>query len=97
MTLGMWRVKPENQEAFVSAWKRLGETFSRLPNPPSGEGTLVQSTADPTVFYSFGPWSSLQDIEAMRSNPQAQAGIAALKALCTEAIPGSYRVVATSP
>ena len=97
MTLGMWRVKPEQQEAFVSAWKRLGETFSRLPHPPTGKGTLLQSASDPTLFYSFGPWSSLTDIEAMRSNPEAQAGITALKALCTEAVPGAYRVVAKSP
>jgi heme-degrading monooxygenase HmoA len=97
MTLGMWRVKPEQQEAFVAAWKRLGEIFSRLPNPPSGKGTLLQSTSDPTLFYSFGPWSSRADVEAMRANPEAQAGIAALKALCTEAVPGSYQVVAHSP
>ena len=96
MTLGMWRIKPEQQAAFVSAWKRLGETFARLPHPP-GKGTLVQSTSDPTLFYSFGPWSSLTDIEAMRSNPEAQTAITALKALCTEAIPGAYRVVATFP
>src|SRR5712691_5222728 len=97
MTLGMWRVKPEQQEAFVSTWKRLGETFSRLPHPPTGKGTLLQSASDPTLFYSFGPWSSLTDIEAMRSNSEAQAAIAALKALCTEAVPGAYRVVARSP
>ncbi len=96
MTLGMWRIKPGQQEAFVSGWKRLGETFSRLPHPP-GMGTLIQSTSDPTLFYSFGPWSSLTDIEAMRSNSEAQAAIAALKALCTEAVPGAYRVVARSP
>ena len=97
MTLGMWRVKPEQEEAFVSAWKRLGETFSRLPHPPTGQGTLLQSASDPTLFYSFGPWSSLTDIESMRSSPEAQAAIAALKALCTDAVPGAYRVVARSP
>ena len=97
MTLGMWRVKLDQQEAFVSAWKRLGETFSHLPHPPTGKGTLLQSASDPTLFYSFGPWSSLADIDAMRSNPEAQAAISALRALCTEAVPGAYRVVAESP
>jgi quinol monooxygenase YgiN len=97
MTLGMWRVQPEQQEAFIAAWKRLGETFSRLPHPPAGRGTLLQSAADPTLFYSFGAWSSIADVEAMRSNPEAQAAISALRALCTEAVPGTYRVVAESP
>jgi quinol monooxygenase YgiN len=96
MTLGMWRVKADQQESFISAWKRLGETFSHLPHPP-GKGTLLQSASDPTLFYSFGPWSSLADIEAMRSNPEAQAGISALRALCTEGVPGTYRVVAEFP
>ena len=97
MTLGMWRVKPEQQDAFVKAWKKLGEVFSRLPHPPSGSGTLLQSTTDPSLFYSFGPWSSRADVEAMRANPEAQASLSALKALCTEAVPGSYHVVARSP
>lgn len=30
----------------------------------------------------------------MRANPKAQEGIAKLRELCTEAVPGSFRVVA---
>ena len=97
MTLGMWRVKPGHQEEFIASWKRLGALFAKLPHPPSGKGTLLQSTSDSSLFYSFGSWSSPADIEAMRADPKAQAGIAALKALCTEAVPGGFRVVAESP
>jgi hypothetical protein len=72
----------------------LGEIFWQLPKPPTGKGTLLQSLADPTLFYSFGLWGDLSDIQAMRNDGQAQNGIAKLRALCIEATPGSFRVVA---
>jgi hypothetical protein len=93
-TLGVWRVQPGNEAAFIATWEQLGAIFWRLPQPPTGKGTLLQSLANPTLFYSFGPWDALDDIEAMRNDPQAQQGIAKLQALCTEATPGSFRVVA---
>jgi hypothetical protein len=33
-TLGVWRVKPGKEEAFIEAWKALGNIFSQLPQPP---------------------------------------------------------------
>jgi len=92
-TLGVWRVKPGKEVAFIEDWKALGNIFARLPQPP-GKGTLIQSLADPLLFYSFGPWSNLADIEAMRNNPDAQEAINRLRELCTEATPGGFRVVA---
>ncbi len=95
-TLGTWRVKPGQEAEFIAGWKALGEIFSELPNPP-GTGTLLQSVSDPQLFYSFGPWKRREDVEAMRSDPRAQAGIQRLMDLCTEATPGTFRVVAEVP
>jgi len=95
-TLGVWRVKEGRQAEFIVAWKRLGAIFASLPHPPSGKGLLIQSTTDPTLFYSFGPWHSPEDVTAMRSDPQAQGGIAELRELCNESTPGAFRVVAES-
>ena len=95
-TLGVWRVAPESQADFIEAWKDLGEVFSRLPSPPIGKGTLLQSLAEPDLFYSFGPWPSLEAVQSMRENPAAQTGIERIRQLCTEAVPGSFRVVAES-
>jgi len=94
-TLALWRVQPGREREFVQAWKELGEAFRGLPDPP-GEGTLVQSVEDPQRFYSFGWWQRLEDIQAMRADPEAAAMLAKLAALCTEAQPGAYRVVATA-
>ena len=95
-TLGVWKVKPGEEESFIAVWKELGDFFLSLPKPP-GPGTLVQSLEDATLFYSFGPWNSLEDIQAMRAHPRAPAMIGKLASLCEQATPGSFRVVATVP
>jgi len=92
-TLGAWRVKDGRHDDFIAAWKELGSIFTAIGGP-SGKGTLIQSTSDPALFYSFGPWRSLDDVAAMRTNPRAQAGIQKLRELCVEASPGTFRVVA---
>ncbi|HEX6249997.1 MAG TPA: hypothetical protein VFZ56_01030 [Gemmatimonadaceae bacterium] len=92
-TLALWRVKPGREAEFIAAWRDLGEAFARLQRPP-GKGTLVQAVSDPQLFYSFGPWQCLEDIEAMRNDMDAQRGIRRLMELCTEGQPGAFRVVA---
>ncbi len=93
-TVGAWRVKPGKEAEFIAAWKALSPLFRKLPNPPDGKGTLVQSIDDPLLFYSFGAWPSMESIQAMRQDANAQAGLKKVAELCTEATPGSYRVVA---
>lgn len=95
-TLGVWQVPESQEQEFITAWKELGEIFAALPDPP-GKGILIQSTSDSTLFYSFGPWNSVEAIEAMRGDHRAQEGIRKLIDLCTTANPGSFRVVAESP
>ncbi len=93
-TLAMWRVREGKEGEFIEAWKGLSTLFSQLPMPPGGKGTLVQSLNEPLLFYSFGEWSSMEAIQAMRQNAQAQEGIKRVAELCTVATPGSFRVVA---
>lgn len=92
-TLGVWRVRQGRESEFIEAWKAVGTAFLQLPNPP-GPGTLIQSESDPALFYSFGPWKRLEDIQAMREDAQSQAALQKLISLCTEAAPGTYRLVA---
>ena len=94
-TLATWRVQEGRQQAFISA-KDLGEAFNSLSDPP-GKGVLIQSTSDPTLFYSFVPWNSMEAVQAMRNDHDAREGIKRLEGLCTEATPGSFHVVAESP
>ncbi len=93
-TLGMWKVKPGKEAEFIAAWTALSGVFSKLAMPPGGKGTLVQSLSDPLLFYSFGEWPSMDAVQAMRKDASAQEGIRKVGELCSEATPGSYRVVA---
>lgn len=93
-TLGAWRVRDGKQSEFVDAWKALGSYFRGLPHPP-GEGTLLQSVDDAKLFYSFGPWRSLEDIQEMRNRSETAGEIGKLMDLCEEGQPGTFRVVAT--
>jgi hypothetical protein len=88
----MWRVMAGRETEFVEAWQNLADVFSALPSPPI-EGTLLQSTTDPQLYYSFGPWTSAEDVSKMRSDASAQAALERIRALCVEATPGAYRVV----
>ena len=93
-TLGVWRVKDGKQSEFIEAWKEVGRHFRSLPEPP-GEGTLVQGVDDPQQFYSFGPWPSLDAIQAMRSHADTPRVLGKLMDLCEEGKPGTFRLVAT--
>ncbi len=93
-TLAAWRVKEGRQSDFVAAWQELGRFFGDLESPP-GEGILLQSLDEPQQFYSFGPWQSLEDVQAMRGHPDTPEAIGKLMALCDEGRPGTFRVAAT--
>ena len=88
-TLAAWRVQEGRQQAFISAWKNLGEAFNSLSAPPD-KGILSQSTSDPTLFYSFVPWNNMEAVEAMRNDHHAREGIKRLERLCTEAPRGRF-------
>jgi hypothetical protein len=80
-TLGVWKVNQGQEAAFIDAWKDVGEVFMRLSRPPSGKGVLVQSVRDSTLFYSFGPWRSLDDSRPCAPTPRPRRASSALR-LC---------------
>jgi heme-degrading monooxygenase HmoA len=88
----MYRVKAGQEDAFVAAWDELAEIFSSLTHPPLW-GTLIRHRTDRTLFYSFGPWQSAEDVAAMRASAEAGAAFGRLRELCDELMPGDYEVV----
>lgn len=85
-THALWRVRPGEEEAFAAAWTDLAGAFSALPAQPLW-GTLVRSTTEPSLFYSFGPWRSASDVQAMRSDPDARKAMDRVRSHCVEATP----------
>src|SRR5688572_4947599 len=91
-TLAMYRVKKGREDDFVRIWNELADTFINLPNPPIA-GTLIRSVTERSLFYSFGPWPSADDVAAMRASPKAGEMFGKLREVCDELTPGDYEVV----
>jgi heme-degrading monooxygenase HmoA len=91
-TLAMYRVKAGLEDAFISTWNELADTFSSLPDPPLW-GTLIRHRTDRTLFYSFGPWRSPEHVKAMRDNAKAGEAFGKLRELCVEMTPGDYEMI----
>lgn len=89
-TLTSWKVKDNNEEEFLDIWKReFAPSFIKL-NPYSTV-TLIQSLENPNIYYSFGPWINLEQLQSSRANEKYRAVISKLVSLCTEARPGSFK------
>ena len=91
-THAMWRVREGNEDEFIARWSQLGTVFANLERKPLW-GTLLRSTQDPRLFYSFGPWETLNDVVAMREHPAAREAFRELAGLCEEATPSTYTLV----
>ena len=94
-TLARWYVASGHQDDFVAAWHELAAFFLSLKAPPRW-GTLLRSVEDPRLFYSFGPWPSMETIAAMQAHPGMAGAISKLSVLCEEMELGTYLVAAVA-
>lgn len=73
-TLGLWRVRPAQEEAFVEAWQEMAnrtrESF------PDATAVLLRDRDDPSLFISTGPWTSMDEVSRWRSSNAFQDGVA---------------------
>jgi heme-degrading monooxygenase HmoA len=81
-THGRWVVKEGQQERFQAAWQELAEwTNANVEGAVGGEARLLQDLDDPRLFYSFGPWESLEAIQAWRAADGFQARVGRIREL----------------
>jgi quinol monooxygenase YgiN len=92
-TLGIWKVKPGNEENFLSQWKAFA-IWTSQNQPEAGTGCLLRDLDDPQKFISFGPWRDSAAIDRWRSTPEFRAFVGRVKALCEGFEPHSMEVVA---
>jgi hypothetical protein len=92
-THAFWHVKEGKTEEFIEAWKRFGIAISQMPDSPPAEGTLIQSLSEPLIFYSFGPWQTLEDLKAIRGDENLKKALLDIIELCQEAKPGNFRTI----
>ena len=94
-TLGIWKVKPGNEEAFIAAWQDLA-TWTEKHFSAGGKGYLLQDNDKPQLLISYGSWKDTQTIAAWRATTEFQAFAAKAKIWCDEWQPHSMRLVAAS-
>lgn len=95
-TLASWYIHEGQEAEFLRVWKEeLASAFLGLDS--SANGTLIQSLDDPRLFYSFGPWDSLEKMRMVRADPHVGDAISKLVSLCEDAKPGPFRVVLRIP
>ena len=89
-TFNLWKIKEGNLEEFLHIWeKELAREFIKL-NPYS-KITLIQSLDNPNIYYSFGPWIKLEQMQSARSNENYRSAISKLVSLCDKSSSGSFK------
>jgi heme-degrading monooxygenase HmoA len=65
---GVWITKPGREADFIAAWQEFAEWSLRtIGGAPWA--TLLQDHERLNRFVSFGPWDSLERIDAWRAHP----------------------------
>ena len=91
-TAGIWTVKPGREDEFVALWRELADWT--VGSFRVAQGTLLRSREEPNRFVSFGPWESVEQIEAWRASPEWQELVGRMRALLDSFEPGTYDVAA---
>jgi hypothetical protein len=86
-THALWMVKAGKLEAFLEAWQDLILRLPREPNSGTAQLTLIQSLADPRIFYSFGPWGG------MGNDSNSKKAISELQSFCQETRQATFKTI----
>ena len=92
-TLGTWTIKDGRADDFVRAWNNLAvATKNDFPNE---RAVLLRDHDNPNLFYSLGPWESLEQIGAWRESATFTQGIGTLVETSEEFVPHTMDVAAS--
>jgi quinol monooxygenase YgiN len=76
-TLGIWQVKPGYEDRFVHAWHELADRMKE--DFPAETVTLHRDLDESSTFISFGPWTSVEEIDRVRASATFQEGVAKIR------------------
>ena len=93
-THGRWVVKEGQLDSFQAAWQEFAEwTNANVSGTVGGEARLLQDLEEPTRFYSFGPWDSLEAIQAWRADRGFQERVEHMRELLVSVEAHTLRLV----
>ena len=91
-TMGIWTVKPGREDQFVAASRTMAE--ATIAEFPAAHGRLLRDVGNPSRFVSFGPWESLEEVDAWRASVPFKEGVARIREFIEAFEPGTYEVSA---
>ncbi len=83
--------KPGREDEFTQTWGELVE-WSECRG--AGTALLLRDREGPNPFFSFGPWDSVEQIEAWRANPGFEERVGTLRELLESFEPRTLDVAA---
>jgi heme-degrading monooxygenase HmoA len=90
--VGIWSVRPGNENAFVEAWMNFASWTLRMKG--SRYGNLLQDLRNPSRFVSYGAWEDMESARAWRQQPEFNKSFDRFLELCDEITPGTFHLVA---
>lgn len=90
---GVWIAKPGHEAEFVAEWRAFAQ-WSLDTIGGAEWAKLLQDLGQSNRFVSFGPWDSLERIEAWRSHPGFAERVGRLRALIESLEPSTLEAVA---
>ncbi len=92
-TLGIWTVKSGREREFIAAWNAMATATAA--DFPGASATLLQDRDTPALFISYGPWESLEQIEAWRGSETFGSGVSKIRDLVDGFVPHTMDVTAS--
>ena len=89
---GVWIAKPGREAEFAAAWQEFAE-WSLAEIKPDGWAKLLRDRDQANRFVSFGPWDSLEQIEAWRSHPGFAERVGRIRELIERLEPSTLEAV----
>lgn len=90
---GIWVAKPGREAEFVAAWQEFAE-WSLATITGGRWAKLLRDRAEPNRFVSFGPWASLDQMDAWRSHPGFAERVGRIRGLIVSLEPSTLEAVA---
>jgi heme-degrading monooxygenase HmoA len=67
-TTGWWKPFPDQEEAFLEAWREFANWASEQPG--AGIARLTRDLRDPDHFVSFMDWDSIEAVRDWKGSPE---------------------------
>ena|SRR5438132_8978278 len=91
-TSGLWIVTPGNEGPFVEAWRDLAEWTAATVEGGTW-AKLLQDDSEHRRFLSFGPWPSVDAVQAWRDSDGFRQRVGVIRSLLESFEPRTMHAV----